>query len=1204
VFSIRTDGGGFRTLQSFPVAGAPAAYGGGAGVRSVSPLVFSPNGKVLYGTAVLIPGGPVPLVAGITAGGTVFGLTTSGSPIENLWTCGSWFSPGGTNLDGAIPDGVMRLGKALYGTMTIGGLGNGGLVFRLGLGLGATVSATPTRAQLGGTITVKVTVLNRDEENVSNVRLAGPITVYSNGVVAAAGFSGPTMTPVLAPLTKTTFTYLYTATNYGTVNFTAAATGVGLDGVVTSSSWTSDSVTIAPQGDLMVKSADPKDTQFRGAGEYQQVASGDQIVTQPVGTNGKADYIVRLQNDDTVAQSCVLQGITNNVANWAVKVLAGNVNISDALISATGWATPLLAPTGHLDLQVSLAPLPKAGMNDNKSILIKAWDNTGTLILDAVSLHAKLVPIPVKVTINAISAPDAALSGYMSESLSRGMTDINAPLVPNVDPAVLDPALAQMAGGLVADGVTPLVIKLETDPASFSQFPNGLDFVFEADILGGGSLKGDPMAKRLALLQNGAWPSATDVVLSASSPIAYVQFLPILSDDLAFTDVPPELLVDFIVKDNSANFAGDAQFKLRKPPIALIHGYASSGDWGADFKAILGNSRPYLGEGNPGNFVITVKYGQDEVPGLANSVGKHTPLGPVYVNTIATLKQCAQMVERELRFAIGPLHATWAFTRFDVVCHSQGGLLARMLCSASPANSTISAPYRNADNCNRGRFHRAVTIGSPHNGSRILHYLLALERYQKSFRGQMDATGIQQLVAEGMILSKMAQEKFDPFGDQILEINGNILDDDWVPDPDARFHLVRAVIDNGFCPTFPDATIEYQLLALANSAGGSAVIPRGSDGVVDLDSMGGNVPPAAVAHNVFTVQAANNISHAGPLWVFGADSFEVASTVVAQHVIGALDQLSSMNPNDIVFDSFPMPPLLNVSQETLIDDYASSSAFWQTAKDALSQLPHALDTDTSYQYQVLFPSNLPPVSDVTWYVRVYNAAGIASDGVVLTPWGTNNSYVTVTVDNALVGDVVLSAFYLSVSNTVVMIPSALVVSLAPSGGTLTGIQLLPANIALPVGTTVSPQLMATYSDGSSSLRYAAPGTVMAVSSQPSVVSVDDPLNWQLSAVGTAQINVTWSGFAAHSQITVFDSASSTPPTLSLQPTGNGQLSAAWVGFETAYVLETSGDLQQTNSWQPVATAPLSGGGWTTVPLAMTNTQQFFRLRWDPSAINF
>ena len=59
-------------------------------------------------------------------------------------------------------------------------------------------------------------------------------------------------------------------------------------------------------------------------------------------------------------ESYVLKGTTNDIPNWGVKVLAGNVNIFGALISADGWTTPELPPNGYLDLQVCLAPLPTA----------------------------------------------------------------------------------------------------------------------------------------------------------------------------------------------------------------------------------------------------------------------------------------------------------------------------------------------------------------------------------------------------------------------------------------------------------------------------------------------------------------------------------------------------------------------------------------------------------------------------------------------------------------------------------------------------------------------------------------------------------------------------------------------------------------------------------------------------------------------------
>ena len=1205
-YSVSTGGSSFTVLHGFDAL--PASRGGINNAQVIAPMVLSGDGKVLYGTSV---SDTFPYIGpGYTSGGSVFALTTDGNNFAVLHNFGTVWGPNGAiNVDGAIPNQLIRVGKTLYSATANGGKrgdgqGGGGTIFSIALGLVPTITPSPLIVQRGDTITVVVGVTNSDWETIGGVQLSAPIIVNSiNGVVTPAGFSGPTMVPSLASMASASFTYLFTATNYGTASFTAAVAGTSAEGSVTSTPVTSASITVAPKADLMVRGA--TETRFRGTGEFMPTPSGDQAVFQSVSGSGTAAYVVRIQNDEASASSFLLQGVTNSPAGWTVSVLSGGANIIGALTGG-GWTTPTLAPGGYLDLQVTMSPTSAAGMSDNKSILISALAADATPgVLDSLLLNATLVAIPVTVTVNAVG-PLPTLPGSSSQpSYTPGSlvaSDINAPLVPITDPDTLDASLVEV-GGLVADGVTPLVIKLSADADSLSSLPKGMDFTLAPSIVLGGSLGNAPIEQRIQVLKDGDWQPASDVVLTADAPVAYVQVAPIDSDDLQFSGMPPELYVDFVVQDNSGVYAGDATFKLRKPPIALVHGYASPGNWGEDFKNILGASRPYWGEGNPDNFVITVKYGQDEDSGLVNYIDKLTPLGPVYMNSVMTLRQCAAELEWRLRDAVQPLHANWAFTRFDMVCHSQGGLLARMLCNAAP-NSTFLNAFRNDANCNRGRFHRVVTIGSPHNGSRLLRYLLALLSAQTTFHlpSIQNIPGIQQLIADAAIMSKLAQAKFDPFGDQIQDLNGT--SGAWWTDPNAQFHLVRTLIDNGFCPTFPDATPGYVLLGLATPAGGAAVLPRGSDGIVDLDSMGANVPPAAVADNVFTVQAANDISHADPMALFGAQAYDVISTVVAQHVVGALDQSPSMNPDDIIFDRFPNPPLLPDSQRALIDGYAASSPIWQSLKASIAPAPHALDGSSPYQFQVLFPTNLPPLSDVSWMVQVYDAAGITCDGVELTSGGPSNSLVTVTVDGSLVGDVVLSAVYTSTSNTVVVLSPTLVVSLLPASATLTDLQVLPSAIALPIGAVVSPQLVATYSDGSSSMRYPDPDAVTAASSQPSVVSVDNPLFWQLNAAGSAQVSVTWSGHTAVSQITVFDNTTNAPPALSIRNVGGGQMVAAWAGFESSYLLESSSSMQQTNSWQAVPASASLFGGWTTVPLSATNAQQFFRLRWDPSSVQF
>lgn len=1189
VFAVNTDESGFRTLHHFTATIPPISSAGpdgtdpalnSDGASPVAPLILSDAGNILYGTTSL----------GGSGGGTVFAVNTDGTGFAVLHSCPPTPLSVG-NIGGTFLNKLILVGHTIYGTGENGGTWDQGTVFSLTLGLSATVSAIPARPQSGDTITVAVNVHNDVDEIMHSVRLDGPITVSGTGGVSPAGFRGPTMVPALAPGTSATFTYLYTATNDGPVTFTATATGTDSDGVVTTVP-ASANVLIACKGDLMIKTADTNDTTFFGEGLFQTVPDSDQNVSLPVGSQGTAGYVVRLQNDVPFARTFVLRATTNTFPNWTIKVLAANVNIMGAMTSANGWTTPMLASGAYLDLQVSLAPMNNASVLDNKSILIKSLtDSASTNILDAVILHATLVPVPVKVTLHALTG-----GGYtpVSVNAGKGTGNIDMPLVPVVDQAVLaqQPVIH---GGLVADGVTPLVIELSADPASIGQFPEGLDFAFQANVLTGGSLSTNSINQRLQLLKNGAWQSATDVVLSAASPVAYVQVTPISSDDVWLSGLNTVgLYVQFTVQGVADGIqAGDVKFTVPKPPILLIHGYNTTGDWGDDFKAILGAQRPF-------GFVRTVKYGQDQLPKLQVFAGV-----PVYENTVARLDQCAVMAKAAFDEISSPMHSTWAFTRFDVVAHSQGGVLARML-SNSQGNQIISTGFRNSENYYRGRFHRVVTVGSPHNGSRLLRYMLDLYQTGKlkplaSLPHFLSMVGVQ---------SAVAQEKFDPFGKQIQELNDTSPGGRWQPDRDASFHLVRTVIDNGLSPGLLDTTPGYVAFALNTISGGAFVIPRGSDGVVDFDSMGANVPGSPLANNVFTLASANDICHAPPLVVFGATDSQTASTAVARHVIDALDQNTTQPAGDFRFDSFPVLPTLGDDEQTAIDAAAALVNFKAIASSIIiPSMQRTLDADTSiqdqtYQYQIAFPTDLPPQGPVTWFVEVFGPTGITSDGVELSPGGTNNSQVTITVNAALVGDVLLSATYLSTNNTVVALPPIVVVSVPPDGATLTGFQLLPGSIALPVGTVVSPEFLATYNNGAKSLRYVAPGTVAAASSQPSVVSVADPFNWELTSVGTAQITVNWSGFHALSQITVFDPATNAPPALCISNNGNGQLSLSWLGFATAYVLESNGDLRQTNSWLPVATTPTSVGGWMTAPVAVTNTQQFFRLRWDPPAIQF
>jgi uncharacterized repeat protein (TIGR03803 family) len=109
VFKVNTDGTGFSTLNSFPLA-----YTKG--------LVISTN--TLYGTSSR---------GGSSGNGTVFKLNTDGTGLKVLhsFTPGSGSYPMVTNVDGAFPSGLVLSGDTLYGTTLSGGSLGDGTVFKV-----------------------------------------------------------------------------------------------------------------------------------------------------------------------------------------------------------------------------------------------------------------------------------------------------------------------------------------------------------------------------------------------------------------------------------------------------------------------------------------------------------------------------------------------------------------------------------------------------------------------------------------------------------------------------------------------------------------------------------------------------------------------------------------------------------------------------------------------------------------------------------------------------------------------------------------------------------------------------------------------------------------------------------------------------------------------------------------------------------------
>ncbi len=191
VFKVNTDGTSYSVLKRFT-----NSLDGGCPVGLVL------NGSVLYGTT---------YYGGSPGGGTVFKLGTNGTDYAILKT----FPPqdNGTNSDGSGPGELLSSGATLYGTTYEGGSGGNGTVFKINTnGTGFTVLKTFS-ATIGGT--------NSDGANPDGGLVLGGGTLFGtarygggagSGTVFRIGTNGTGFTVLK------TFLPLANGTNYGGAN--------------------------------------------------------------------------------------------------------------------------------------------------------------------------------------------------------------------------------------------------------------------------------------------------------------------------------------------------------------------------------------------------------------------------------------------------------------------------------------------------------------------------------------------------------------------------------------------------------------------------------------------------------------------------------------------------------------------------------------------------------------------------------------------------------------------------------------------------------------------------------------------------------------------------------------------------------------------------------------------------------------------------
>jgi triacylglycerol esterase/lipase EstA (alpha/beta hydrolase family) len=665
--------------------------------------------------------------------------------------------------------------------------------------------------------------------------------------------------------------------------------------------------------------------------------------------------------------------------------------------------------------------------------------------------------------------------------------------------------------GLVADGVTPLLIKFQ--PAQPPATP--VQYHINVTNTDGGFLISSQLQDHVLVLAGSQFVQGAEVEVSSQNPIAFAYINAIDAEDISFQPGKNELAAAVEITDGSGR-RWVREFKIRRPPIVLVHGYASDKKtWGQPWLDVLTNTVP-------SGFVAPINYGVD------------TSDPKSCFNTYGRLDELAWTLHASLWFAVEApsteLRRNWAFTRYDAVGHSQGGVLLRMLCTRD--GKFTPTRFRDAGNNYRGRFRRVITIGSPHNGSTFLYWLLCL-RKQGFFLKQKASFPVW---FEEVLAKNLIQEKFDPFGEQMTNVvNGA----DSEIDDGAKFHLLSATIAGGApsgqisCPKIhwvhlcdplrePIVTPFSFPIPIASRCS-EIVIPFGSDGIVDLKSQ----EAGGLSAN-FTNLSAHDISHSSddilPLVsVFGVDkeSCETRDTLVASTVCELLG-----GPTN-AFGKFVLPTLDAVMgyQKEFVDDFLPTHFIQVTLQPqpspalAPKSMPKGSGAPTdTVEYRVELLPGEPPSGPVNWSVTVCGTNGFSWDGLTLQTDTNDSTHVTVIITNPIVGDIVLAAWYQSTNDHFIFFTPTIVRS-EPSPDHLTAIEVVPASLARSIGDRAELELWGTYDNGVRRLLFTGDGATFS-SSDTNVAEVLSTGLVTFPTNGSATITASFNGHSAQTVLTV------------------------------------------------------------------------------------
>lgn len=628
----------------------------------------------------------------------------------------------------------------------------------------------------------------------------------------------------------------------------------------------------------------------------------------------------------------------------------------------------------------------------------------------------------------------------------------------------------EVARGLIADGITPMLVCFHGDPNLYDQ---DLRWGIRG-MAGGGTLEPsvDSFPEFLEL-RDGSWVPATDAPFrfSQDAPYFFVLMNGIGGGQFVFASELATVVKGLISVESGGPLAvvGAREVEFAVSPVVLVSDLGGTG-WDEPQLELLQRHRPL-------DFIRVMAF-EDDLDGRA----------------------------------MDALRPDWAFTQFAILAH---GRAANKVADILTSPAYVTDPV----GLGSGWCSTFVALGAPFQGTLLYPYFQGFEqRIRELGLDETVSWAFADAVVGGAFgastLAASASSTLDP-SDSYFHTRGEGVFFGTV------VHALGTKVDPAQAPVLRAIGLDAEAILWE------------SDGLVDTDSMAVRqrredawYHPEDEWEESQVLMLPDAISHSEPRQFFGSLETQASSPAPLEYLwafSGGFFRAASYDYDE----AFGLPAPRSELEIFSVREQGKRAVFPQLASVATSAplvqaRGHVTNTEQVFSYTLVPPAGAPVVGEIDWMTSIFGGGPGRSEGIGLMPSAFDSATVSVTVSAAVQGDVLLMGSYATHDGRRVLIEPRLVVSRRPTGAVLSGIRVFGVRASYGVGDEIRPEVHEAYSDGTVLRRWLVPGEFTLTNSNPAVLDTGDAFVWRTLAEGTAVVSVSTGGFSDTVQVVVND----------------------------------------------------------------------------------